>query len=72
MFSLQKLVRTIVYLVVAGLIFYLLYWLVHFIGLPAPFAKVADVVLAIFAVLVIIGVLLDLAGIYPIKGPPPA
>lgn len=65
MFSLKTLVSTIVYLIVAGLIFWLLWWLVHFVGLPEPFAKVADVVLAIAAVLTIIGVLLQLAG-YPI------
>lgn len=65
MFSLNTIVKTIVYLIVAGLIFWLLWWLVHFVGLPQPFAKVADVVLAIAAVLTIIGVLLQLAG-YPI------
>ncbi len=63
MIDLYMLVRVIVYLIVAGLIFFLLSWLVDYIGLPEPFRKVARVILAVFAVLVVIGVLLTLVGV---------
>ncbi len=69
MFSLSALVTVIVYLIVAGLVFWLLWWLVGYVGLPEPFAKVANIVLAVAAVLVIIGVLLSLAGGQPIFRP---
>lgn len=62
MISLQGVVRAIVLLVVAGIIWWLCQWLVNYVGLPEPFRKVARVVLAIAAVLVVIGVLLSLAG----------
>lgn len=62
MFSLSAIVSVVVYLIIAGLIFWLLWWLISYIALPEPFAKVARVILAIAAVLVIIGVLLGLAG----------
>lgn len=60
MVSLSAVVMIFVYLLVAGLIFGLLWWLVDYIAPPEPFAKVARVVLAILAVLVIIGILLSL------------
>lgn len=60
MFSLSAAVSVFIYLLVAGLIFGLLWWLVTYIAPPEPFAKVARVVLAVLAVLVIIGILLSL------------
>jgi cytochrome b subunit of formate dehydrogenase len=53
-------VSVIIYLIVAGLVFWLLWWLVGYVGLPEPFRKIANVVLAIAAVIVIIGILLSL------------
>jgi heme A synthase len=60
MISLTAMVSVIVYLIVAGLVFWLLWWLIGYVGLPEPFRKIANVVLAIAAVLVIIGILLSL------------
>lgn len=57
------LVRVVVYLVVFGLIFWLLWWLISYCALPEPFNKVARVILAVAAVLLIISVLLGLAGV---------
>jgi hypothetical protein len=62
MISISGAVTIVVYLIVAGLIFYLLWWLVGYVGLPEPFRKVANIVLAILAVMVIIGILLSLVG----------
>lgn len=60
MISLSGMVSVIIYLIVAGLVFWLLWWLVGYVGLPEPFRKIANVVLAIAAVIVIIGILLSL------------
>lgn len=62
MISLSGVVQSIVLLIVAGLIFWLLWWLVNYVGLPEPFNKIARVVLAIAAVIVCICILLSLAG----------
>lgn len=51
-----------VYLIIAGLIFWLLYWLLHYVNPPEPFLKVGTVILAVLAVLVVVGVLLSLLG----------
>lgn len=69
MISLAGLVHVVIYLVVAGLIFWLLWWLINYIGLPEPFRKVATVILAILAVLVTIGILLSLVGGGPVFAP---
>jgi heme A synthase len=58
--SLSGLVSIVVYLIVAGLILWLLWWLVGYVGLPEPFRKVANVVLAVVAVLIVIGILLSM------------
>jgi len=57
----------ILYLIVAGLIFWLLWWLVDYCALPAPFNKVAHIILAVLAVMVLIGILLHLAGIQVVR-----
>lgn len=69
MISLSAAVSILVYLIVAGLIFGLLWWLVGYCALPQPFDKVVRVVLAILAVFVIIGALLSLAGGTPLFRP---
>lgn len=63
MISIQGLVWTVVWIIVAGLIFYLLHWAINYVGLPEPFNKVARVVLVVLAVLVLISILLNLAGV---------
>lgn len=62
MISLSGAVTVIVYLVVAGLIFWLLNFLIDYIAPPEPFRKVAKVILMVLAVLVVIGVLLSMVG----------
>ncbi len=63
MTSLAGAVTAIVTLIIVGLIFGLLWWLIDYCALPAPFAKVARVVLALVAVLFVIGVLLSFVGV---------
>jgi len=56
------LLSILVQLIVAGLIFWLLLWLLSFVGLPEPFMKVAKVILAVVAVIFVINLLLSLSG----------
>lgn len=69
MISLSAAVMVVVYLLIAGLIFGLLWWLVGYCGLPEPFNKIAHVALAILAVLVIIGILMSLVSGQPLFRP---
>lgn len=56
------LVNALVYLVIIGLIIWLLWWFVSYIGLPEPFAKVAKVLIALVALVFLINFLLGLVG----------
>jgi ABC-type glucose/galactose transport system permease subunit len=69
MISIQGAVTAIIYLIVGGLIFFLLNWLIDYVGIPEPFHKIAKVILAILAVLVVIGLLLSFVGGTPIFRP---
>lgn len=62
MINIGTLIGFIVTLIVVGLIFWLLHWLIGYCGIPEPFNKIARIVLAIFAVLVVISALLSLIG----------
>lgn len=62
MFSLEAIVGAIFVLIIAGLIFFLLYWLVENVGIPEPFHKLARAILLIAAVFVCIAILMQLAG----------
>ena len=51
------LISLIVTLVIVGLIFCLLFWFIGFVGLPEPFNKVATVLIALVALIYLIGLL---------------
>lgn len=61
-FTGEKLVDTIIWLVIWGLIFWLLWWLIGYFGIPEPFNKVVRGVLALFAVVMLIRMLMSFAG----------
>jgi hypothetical protein len=69
MISLSAAVTVIVYLIVAGLIFGLLWWLLDYINPREPFKKVGNIILAILGVLVLIGILLSIVGGGPLFKP---
>ncbi len=71
MIGLETLVYAVLYLIVGGLIFWLLDWLLGYVGVPEPFHKIARVVLAVAAVLFVISVLLWLIGFPLIRMGPP-
>lgn len=55
-------VDLLITVVIAGLICYLLWWFISFIGLPAPFDKVARVVVALFALIFLLNLLSGIGG----------
>lgn len=67
---LQRAVRAILLIIVIGAVLWLLWWLVGYLGLPAPFSKVANGILAVCGVFALIGVIMELAGFPIIKLPP--
>ena len=62
MISIEQVFSAIVMVIIAGVVFGLLWWLVDYCSIPEPFNKVARVALAIGAVLICIALLLGLAG----------
>lgn len=66
MISLSGAVMVVFYLIIAGLIFWLLWWVVGYIGFPQPFDKVLRVVIVLLAVAVLIGFLLSAVGGQPL------
>lgn len=62
MLSAAALVNILIWIIILGCIFGLLWWLIGYVGLPEPFNKVARIVIAVVAVLVLINVLLGVVG----------
>lgn len=56
------LVYLVVYLIIIGLIVWLLIYLVDVVPLPAPFNRIAKVVITVLGVLIVIILLLNLIG----------
>jgi hypothetical protein len=53
----MDLIGLLVTVILLGLVFYVLWWLLSVIGLPAPFNKVAQVLIALVAVVLLLGLL---------------
>ena len=62
------LVSLLVYIIVGGLVAYLIWWLIGYIGLPEPFDKVARVIVALVVLVFLLNVVLGLFGT-PLKLP---
>lgn len=58
----STLVNVVVWIIVVGVIAGLLFWLIDYAGMPAPFNKVAKIILMIVCVLCLINALLMLVG----------
>ncbi len=69
MIPLGALAMLVVYVIVGGLIFGLLWWLIGYCGLPEPFNKVARVLIAVVAVVFLIMVLLSVVNGQPVFRP---
>lgn len=55
-------VRGMIWLIIIGVVFWLLWWLLNYVAPPEPFRKVGQVILAIAAVIVLINFLMSLVG----------
>lgn len=60
--SAHMLIMLLVQLVIGGLILYLCFWFVNYIAPPEPVKKVALVIIALFAFLWLVNLLLTLGG----------
>lgn len=51
-----------IYLVIVGLIFWVIWWFLGYVGVPEPFNKVIRVILGLFALIIVVNLLLGLVG----------
>jgi hypothetical protein len=58
----SALMTMVIWIIVAALICWLLWWLIGYVGLPEPFNKIARVIVAVIAVVICINALLTLVG----------
>ena len=58
----SSLLSLLITLVIAGLICWLLWWFIGYVGLPEPFNKVARVLVGLVALIFLINVLMGLVG----------
>lgn len=61
--TIAALINLLVVLLIAGLIFYCIWWFVGYVAVPEPFNKVIRVIVALVALLFLLGVLLSLLGV---------
>jgi len=59
----EGLIHLVIYLIVIGVIIWLLTYLVDAVPLPEPFARVAKVVILVVGILIVILLLLQFAGL---------
>lgn len=52
----MSLITLLIYIILLGLVFYVLWWALAKIGLPAPFDKVAQVVIVLLVVVALLGI----------------
>jgi hypothetical protein len=62
MISGALLLSLLVSLVIGGLILWLFWWFIGYIGLPEPFNKVAHVIIGLVALIWMVNLLLSLGG----------
>ncbi len=62
MITSSSLLTLFITLVIAGLIFWLVWWFIGYVGLPEPFNKVARVLIGLLVLIFLINLLLGLGG----------
>lgn len=58
--GIDGLVTLLIYIIVLGLIFWLVWWFIGYVGLPEPFNKVARVIIGLFAFVLLLYLLVGL------------
>jgi membrane protein insertase Oxa1/YidC/SpoIIIJ len=61
-FSIMSLVDIIIWLLIAGVIYWLGLWLVGQVGPPEPFNKIIRIILAVIVFVIVLNALLSLVG----------
>lgn len=62
MITASSIVSLLVYLVIVGLVLYVLWWGLGKIGLPEPFNKIATVLLVLLTVVLLLNILFGFTG----------
>lgn len=57
-----NLLSLVVYLVIGGLIFWMIWWFIGYVGVPEPFNKVIRVIVGLAALIFVVNLLLGLIG----------
>lgn len=57
------LIGLLIELVIIGLVFYLIWWFVGYVGVPEPFNKVIRVIIGLIALIVLLNLILGLGGV---------
>lgn len=57
-FSMDSLLQSLIYVVIVGAIFWLVWWFIGYVGVPEPFNKVLRIVVGLVALVVMIQFLL--------------
>ena len=60
--SIDGMVEIVIYLVIIGLIFWVVWWFIGYVGVPEPFNKIIRVVMGLFALLIVLNLLLGMLG----------
>ena len=63
--SIQGLVYLVIYICIIGLIFWVIWWFIGYVGIPEPFNKIIRVIVALVALLIVIALLLEILGPMP-------
>lgn len=58
----EALISALIWIVGIGLICWLLWWFIGYVGLPEPFAKVARALIALVAVILLVRLILKMTG----------
>ena len=61
----QSLLMLVIYLLVIGLVFWLLDYVLQMLPIPDPFARIIRVILVVIAVIIVVMLLLNLIGGLP-------
>ncbi len=62
----MELLSLLIYIVLLGLGFYLLWWFLGVVALPEPFAKVAQVLIGLFAIIILFSLIFGLMPMPPL------
>lgn len=58
----EAVISAVIWIICLGVVFWLLNWLIDYVSVPEPFAKIVRIILAVAAVILLINVILSIAG----------